>query len=110
MAAAEQFGQFLGELGHDQDTELLAALTNVQSIDFTANNVNASVSLSGSQISQMAGGAANTLTMQINGGDTVNITDPASNYDVEYGRQHHELYDLRRCLAHQLVAHLSLVA
>ncbi len=64
------------------DTELLASLTNVQSIDFTASNVNASVSLSGSQISQLAGGAANTLTMQINGGDTVNVTDAMANYDV----------------------------
>ena len=26
----------------------------------------------------MSGGAANTLTMQFNGGDTVNITDPGA--------------------------------
>ena len=54
--------------GTISDTELVASLTNIQSIDFTASNVNASLNLSGSQISQMDGGAANTLTMLTNAG------------------------------------------
>ena len=92
------------------DTELLASLTNVQSIDFTASNVNASVSLSGSQIAQLAGGAANTLTMQINGGDSVNVTDNIANYDVTRSGNitNYTIYD---DASHtNVVAHLSLVA
>jgi Ca2+-binding RTX toxin-like protein len=96
--------------GTVSDTELLAALTNIQTIDFTASNVNASVNLSGSQISQIDGGAANTLTMNINAGDTVNITDSASNYTTSTvgNTTTYTIYD---DASHtNIVAHLSLVA
>jgi Ca2+-binding RTX toxin-like protein len=96
--------------GTVSDTELLAALTNIQTIDFTASNVNASLSLSGSQISQMDGGATNTLTMLVNAGDTVNITDPVSNYTSSTvgNTTTYTIYD---DASHtNVVAHLSLVA
>ncbi|WP_407156418.1 hypothetical protein [Bradyrhizobium sp. STM 3557] len=96
--------------GTVSDTELLAALTNIQTIDFTASNVNASVSLSGSQISQMDGGAANTLTMLINAGDSVSITDPASNYTTS-AVGNTTTYTIYDDASHtNVIAHLSLVA
>jgi hypothetical protein len=92
------------------DTELLASLTNMQSIDFTASNVTASVNLSGSQIAQIAGGAANTLTMQINGGDAVTIADAPANYtqNTVGNVTNYTIYD--DALHSNVVAHLSLVA
>ncbi len=92
------------------DPELLASLTNMQSIDFTATNVNASLNLSGSQISQMDGGAANTLTLHFDAGDTLNITDPAANYSsVVVGNT--TTYTIYDDAAHSnVVAHLALVA
>jgi hypothetical protein len=92
------------------DPELLASLTNVQSIDFTASNVNASLNLSGSQISQMDGGAANTLTLLFDAGDVLNITDPAANYSsvVVGNTTTFTIYD---DAAHSnVVAHLAMVA
>jgi hypothetical protein len=62
--------------GSITDSELSTSLMNVQFIDFTASNVNAALNLSGSQVSLISGGVNNTLAMQTNGGDTVNITDP----------------------------------
>jgi Ca2+-binding RTX toxin-like protein len=92
------------------DTELAASLTNVETIDFTANNVTASLNLSGSQISQMDGGAANTLTLLTNAGDTLNITDAVANYSQSTvgNTTNYTIYD---DAAHSnVVAHLSLVA
>jgi hypothetical protein len=92
------------------DPELVASLTNVQSIDFTASNVNASLNLSGIQISQMDGGAANTLTLLFNAGDVVNITDPAANYTsaVVGNTTNFTIYD---DASHtNVVAHLAQVA
>ena len=96
--------------GTISDPELVASLTNVQVIDFTANNVDASLNLSGSQISQMAGGAANTLTLNFNAGDALAITDPAANYtSTTVGNTtNYTIYD---DAAHtNVVAHLALVA
>jgi hypothetical protein len=57
----------------------------------------------------MAGGAANTLTMQING-DTVNVTDSALNYDVNTVGNVTD-YTIYSDGSHNtVVAHLSLVA
>jgi len=92
------------------DPELLASLTNIQSIDFTASNVNASLNLSGSQISQMDGGAANTLTLHFDAGDVLNITDPGANYSsvVVGNTTTFTIYD---DAAHSnVVAHLAMVA
>jgi Ca2+-binding RTX toxin-like protein len=92
------------------DTELVASLTNIQSIDFTASNVNASLNLSGSQISQMDGGTANTLTVHFDAGDTLNITDPGANVasNVVGNTTNYTIYD---DASHtNVVAHLSLVA
>jgi hypothetical protein len=92
------------------DPELLASLTNVQSIDFTASNVNASLNLSGSQISQMDGGAANTLTLLFDAGDVLNITDPVANVSsaVVGNTTTFTIYD---DASHtNVVAHLAMVA
>jgi Ca2+-binding RTX toxin-like protein len=92
------------------DAELVASLTNVETIDFTASNVNASLNLSGSQISQIAGGAANTLTLLTNGGDAFNLTDPGSNYSQSTvgNITNFTIYD---DASHtNVVAHLALVA
>jgi Ca2+-binding RTX toxin-like protein len=96
--------------GTVSDTQLLAALTNIQSIDFTAAGVDAALALSGTQIAQIAGGSANTLTLQLNAGDTVNVTDPAAHYDVATVGQTttYTLYD--DALHSNVVAHLALVA
>ena len=96
--------------GAISDTELLASLTNIQSIDFTANNVTASLNLSGSQISQMDGGAAKTLELHFNAGDVLNITDPAANYSsvVAGNTTTYTIYD---DAAHSnVIAHVALVA
>ena len=92
------------------DPELLASLTNMQSIDFTASNVDASLNLSGSQISQMDGGAANTLTLHFDAGDVVNITDPGANYStVVVGNT--TTYTIYDDAAHSnVVAQLAMVA
>jgi Ca2+-binding RTX toxin-like protein len=92
------------------DTELLASLTNIQSIDFTASNVDASLNLSGSQISQMDGGAANALTLHFDAGDVVNITDPGANYStVVVGNT--TTYTIYDDAAHSnVVAQLAMVA
>jgi Ca2+-binding RTX toxin-like protein len=96
--------------GTISDTELVASLTNVETIDFTASNVNASLNLSGSQISQMAGGAANTLTLLTNGGDTFNLTDPGSNYS-QSTTGNTTTYTIYDDASHtNVVAHLALVA
>jgi len=92
------------------DTELLASLTNIESIDFTAANVNASLNLSGSQISQMDGGAANTLTLHFDAGDILNVTDAAANYTtaVVGSTTTYTIYD---DAAHtNVVAHVAMVA
>lgn len=96
--------------GTISDPELVASLTNIQSIDFTASNVTASLTLSGSQISQMDGGAANTLTLHFDAGDTLNIADPAANYSaVTVGNTTN--YTFYTDATHVTeVAHLSLVA
>ncbi len=96
--------------GTVSDTQLLSALTNVQNIDFTASGVNANFTLSGSQISQIDGGANNTLTMQINAGDTVNIADNAANYTstVSGNTTSYTIYD---DAAHSnILAHLNVMA
>ena len=62
------------------DSELYAALTHVQSIDFTASGVDASLNLSGAQIADMSGGATTALTLQFNVGDSLTITDNPANY------------------------------
>jgi len=96
--------------GTISDAELVASLTNIEAIDFTASNVDASLNLSGSQISQMAGGAANTLTLLTNAGDTLNITDALANYSsaVVGNTTNYTIYD---DASHtNVVAHLSLVA
>jgi Ca2+-binding RTX toxin-like protein len=86
-------------------TQLVAALTNVQSIDFTATNINASLSLSGAQISSMDGGAANTLRIDINAGDTITITDAAANYDLVGSS-----YTIYNNAAHStVIAHLDVI-
>ncbi|MBC7576257.1 MAG: calcium-binding protein, partial [Tardiphaga sp.] len=92
------------------DTELLASLTNVQSIDFTASGVNASLNFSGSQISQIDGGAANTLTLRVDAGDVFNITDASANYStaVVGNTTNYTIYD--DALHTNLVAHVALVA
>jgi hypothetical protein len=92
------------------DTELFASLTNIQSIDFTASNVNASLNLSGSQISHIDGGAANTLTLLFDAGDTLNITDPIANYTsaVVGNTTTYTIYDDAAHTA--VVAHLAMVA
>ncbi|OYU48255.1 MAG: hypothetical protein CFE31_11385 [Rhizobiales bacterium PAR1] len=96
--------------GTVSDTQLLAALTNIQSIDFTAAGVNAARDLSGAQIAQIAGGSANTLTLQLNSGDAVNVTDSAANYDVATvgNTTTYTVYD--DALHSNVVAHLALVA
>jgi Ca2+-binding RTX toxin-like protein len=96
--------------GTISDTELLASLTNVQSIDFTTSNVDASLNLSGSQISQMDGGAANTLTLHFDAGDVLNITDPMANYSsvVVGNTTTFTIYD--DAVHSNVVAHLALVA
>jgi Ca2+-binding RTX toxin-like protein len=96
--------------GTVSDTELVAALTNVQSIDFTASNVNASLNLSGSQISQMDGGAGNTLTLKTDAGDSFNLTDAAANYTtaVVGNTTTYTIYD--DASHSNLVAHVALVA
>jgi hypothetical protein len=92
------------------DPELLASLTNVQSIDFTASNVTASLNLSGSQISQMDGGAANTLTLLFDAGDVLNITDPGANVSsaVVGNTTTYTIYDDASHTT--VVAHLAMVA
>jgi hypothetical protein len=93
------------------DAELVASLTNVQSIDFTASNVNASLNLSGSQISQMDGGAANTLTLHFDAGDTFNITDPGANVLVGVPVGNMTTYTIYDDPSHtNVVAHLAMVA
>ena len=93
------------------DAELVASLTNIQSIDFTASNVNASLNLSGSQISQMSGGAANTLTLHFDGNDSLNITDPGTNYSVGVPVGNTTTYTFFDDPAHtNVVAHLAQVA
>jgi hypothetical protein len=92
------------------DSELLSSLTNVQTIDFTASNVNASLNFSGSQISQIAGGASNTLTLLTDAGDTLAITDPGANVaQATVGNTtNYTIYD---DASHtNVIAHLSLVA
>jgi Ca2+-binding RTX toxin-like protein len=93
------------------DTELAASLTNVETIDFTASNVNASLNLSGSQISQIAGGASNTLTLLTDGGDTFSLTDPGTNYSSASGGVNITNYTIYDDASHtNVIAHLSLVA
>ncbi|MCA0404937.1 MAG: hypothetical protein LCH39_02135 [Proteobacteria bacterium] len=64
------------------DTQLLAALTNVQDIDFTGAGVTATLNLSGAQISQIDGNPSAILTLRVDAGDTVNVTDNPANYDM----------------------------
>jgi RTX calcium-binding nonapeptide repeat (4 copies) len=92
------------------DPELVASLTNIQSIDFTASNVTAALNLSGSQISQMDGGAANTLTLHFDAGDAVNITDPGANVtsSVVGNTTSYTIYDDN--VHTNVVAHLAMVA
>jgi len=58
----------------------------------------------------MNGGAANTLTLHFDAGDTLNITDPAANYSsVVVGNT--TTYTIYDDAAHSnVVAHLALVA
>jgi hypothetical protein len=92
------------------DPELVASLTNIQSIDFTASNVTASLNLSGTQISQMDGGAANTLTLHFDAGDVLNISDPGTNVSsaIVGNTTTYTIYDDPAHTA--VVAHLALVA
>ena len=86
------------------DAELVASLTNVQSIDFTASNVTASLNLSGAQISQMDGGAANTLTMHFDAGD-FNITDaPAT---IRAASSAHDLTIYDDAVHTNVIAHVA---
>ena len=92
------------------DTQLLAALTNIQLIDFTQGGVDASLTLSGAQISQINGGAANTLTLTLDAGDAVAISDPVANYTSSTigNTTSYTIYD---DAAHSnVIAHLALVA
>ena len=91
------------------DSELLASLTNVQSIDFTASSVNASLTLSAAQISQIDGGAAKTLTLNVNTGDNLTISDAPANYDtvVAGNTTTYTLYD--DSLHSHLVANLAVI-
>ena len=92
------------------DTQLLASLTNVQTIDFTASGVTANVSLSGAQISQIDGGASNTLTLNLNSGDTFNLTDTAANYTTTSGGTGVTNYTIYTDSSHNTVqAHLTTV-
>ena len=90
--------------------QLLASLTSIQSIDFTAAGVNASLTLSGAQVAQLSGGAADIMTFNINAGDTVIITDAASHYDVSTNGavSNYVFYDDAQHT--NLVAQLTLVA
>ena len=94
----------------EAETTRSISLTNVQSIDFTASNVNASLNLSGIQISQMDGGAANTLTLHFDAGDVLNITDPGANFTsaVVGNTTNYTIYDDPTHTT--VVAHLALVA
>ena len=92
------------QIGHGDWSDQL------RSIDFTASNVNASLNLSGSQISHIDGGAANTLTVLFDAGDTLNITDPGANVAsaVVGNTTNFTIYD---DAAHtNVVAHLAMVA
>ena len=92
------------------DSQLLSSLTNVEAIDFTAAGVTASVSLSGAQISQMDGGAANTLTLNLNSGDSFTLTDAAANYTTTSGGTGITNYTIYTDATHTTVAaHLTTV-
>ncbi len=96
--------------GTVSDSQLLAALTNVQDIDFTAAGVDASVTLSGAQIAQIDGGGSNSLTMRIDAGDSVSISDNPANYTtmVSGNTTTYTIYD--DATHTNVVAQLSLVA
>jgi Ca2+-binding RTX toxin-like protein len=101
---------FAANSGTVHDAELVASLTNVQSIDFTASGVDAALSLTGAMIAQMDGGASNTLTMKINAGDSITIAEPLANYDQAPAGNttNYTIYD---DASHtNVIAHLALVA
>jgi hypothetical protein len=92
------------------DTELVASLTNIQSIDFSASGNSTSLNLSGSQISQIDGGASNTLTMHFSASESLNITDPTANYTsaVSGSTTNYTIYDNA---AHDtVIAHVTTIA
>ena len=68
------------------------------------------MNFSGSQISQIDGGAANTLTLHVDAGDVFNITDASANYStaVVGNTTNYTIYD--DALHTNLVAHVALVA
>jgi Ca2+-binding RTX toxin-like protein len=92
-------------------TDLAAALSNVEVIDFRATGVNATLSVSGAQAAAMTD-AAKDLTIQTSasGGDTVTVADAASRYTTttDVAGTH---YDISADDAHTtLLAHLTVVA
>jgi Ca2+-binding RTX toxin-like protein len=92
------------------DSDLLTSLTHVQTIDFTQAGTDADLTLSAAQISQLAGGAAETLTLKFNdAADHLTLTDSSANYDVAtgVGTTTYTFYDDTHT---NITAHLTLVA
>ncbi len=91
-------------------SQLLSALTTVETIDFTASGVTASLSLSGAQIAQIDGSAASTLTLNLNSGDSFALTDAAANYTTASGGTGITNYTIYSDSSHStVIAHLTTI-
>ena len=91
--------------------DLAAALTNIEVIDFRQTGVNASVSVSGSQLNAMTDSNHDlTINTSLAGGDSVTLSDAASRFTMSVAGNTTN-YDVFADDAHaQLLAHLHVVA
>lgn len=86
--------QLLENSGAVDETGLLDVLTDIETLDFTNLNVNATLDLSATEIQSVTDND-NILTVNADGGDTITISDPVANYttSVSGGTTTYTIFD-----------------